>query len=87
MKAEAFLHDEKGQPSSTRLGLFVTIALLGAAMIICAVNKDAQSGAIALALSGLAGGAFVGGKWSADSVTKVQMKTSDPAPKPPDGAK
>jgi hypothetical protein len=84
MRWERFLTDEKGEPSSTRLGLFLTIVLISAAMIICAVNKDPQSGVIAVALAGLAGGAFVGGKMSQDSVTKTQMKASDPPPQPPE---
>lgn len=78
MRWEAFLQDEKGQPSSTRLGLFIAIGLLGLGMLICAGNKDQQSGIIATALAGLAATAFVGGKMSQDSVTKTQMKASDP---------
>lgn len=85
MRWEAFLQDEKKEPSSTRLGLFVAIGLLGTAMIICAANKDQQSGIIAGALATLAGGSFIGGKFSQDSVTKVQMKAADPPPKPPEG--
>lgn len=81
----SFITDDKGNPSSTRLGLFVSIGLLGTAMIICACNKDPQSGGIATALAGLSAAAFVGGKWSQDQVTKTQIVNASPPPAPPAG--
>lgn len=81
-----FLTDEKGEPSSTRLGLFVSIGFLGFALLVMVALGREEVGVVAGALAGLAGTAFVGGKMSTDSVTKTQMKTSDPAPKPPEGS-
>ena len=83
MKWEQFLQDEKGQASSTRLGLFIAVLGLVFALLLMVVFGRNEIGVVATALAGLAATAFVGGKVSADSVTKTQMKNSSPPPEPP----
>lgn len=83
MRWEKFLNDEKGEPSSTRLGLFISIGFLGFALVLQVSLGRPEAGITATALAGLAGTAFVGGKMSADSVVKTQMQNSSPPPGPP----
>lgn len=75
-----FMQDDQGRYSSTRLAVLVAVIGLVVVLIILAI-KGITDGGTATALAGLAGGSFVGGKMSSDSVTKATTTTL------PDGGK
>lgn len=78
-----FLQDEKGEASSTRLGILIAVCGLVLTMIIMALLGRPEIGVVAGALATLSAAAFVGGKMSSDSVIKTQMQNSSPPPRPP----